>query len=259
MLRPSVAIIAEAADSRTVRRHMVPAAIVITALVLVRPAVAASNEPLPDAGLTVLHLSESADRAIRRDRLRAQLRVETAGANAKQVQADLNRRMASVLDRVKTVAGIKPETGGYSVYEERQQNVPTRWRGSQAVILLDRDSAELLTIVGDLQNDGLVVSSLAYELSPEMARGVQDDLTGEALKRLSDRAERIAADLRLNIVRYRDIRVGNVNGDRPIPMRAMTMAAPPPGAPPVAEAGDTTVQVSVDADIVLGPGDDKGP
>jgi uncharacterized protein YggE len=105
----------------------------------------------------------------------------------------------------------------------------------------------------------LAVSSLAFELSPEAARGAQDDLTSEALKRLSDRAERIAADLRLNVVRYRDVRIGNVSGERPIPIRAMAMAAAAPAPPPVAEAGDTTVQVSVDADIVLGPGDDKGP
>lgn len=259
MHRSGVAMIPEAMASPAIRRRMLRAVLALGASVIAHPAGAGSTEPSPDAGFTVLHLSESADRAVRRDRLRAQLRVETTGATPKQVQADVNRRMASALDRVKSVAGIKPETGGYSVYEERQQNVPTRWHGSQGLILLDRDFAELLTIVGDLQNDGLAVSSLAFELTPEAARGVQNDLTSEALKRLSDRAERIAADLRLNIMRYRDIRVGNVSGDRPIPIRAMTMAAAAPAPPPVAEAGDTTVQLSVDADIVLGPGDDKGP
>jgi uncharacterized protein len=259
MHRSGVAIIPAVMDSSAIRRRMLRAVLVVSAFVIARPAGAAPPEPSPDAGSTVLHLSESADRAIRRDRLRAQLRVETTGANAKQVQADLNRRMASALERVKPVGGIKAETGSYSVYEERQQNVPTRWHGSQGLSLLDRDFAELLTVVGELQNDGLAVSSLAFELSPEAARGAQDDLTSEALKRLSDRAERIAADLRLNVVRYRDVRIGNVSGERPIPIRAMTMAAAAPAPPPVAEAGDTTVQVSVDADIVLGPGDDKGP
>ncbi len=61
-------------------------------------------------------------------------------------------------------------------------------------------------------------------------------------------------------MRYRDIKVSNVGGDRPIPIRAMAMSA---GAaqspPPVAEAGDAIVQISVDAEVVLGPSDDKGP
>jgi predicted secreted protein len=234
------------------------ATLAVATLIVALPASAAPQDS--DQGLTVLHLSESADRSIRRDRLRAQLRVEATGNSAKQVQAEINRRMTSALEKVKAVAGIKPETGGYSVYEERQQNVASRWRGNQGLNLLDRDFPELLAIVGDLQNDGFVVSSLSFELLPETARGAQDDLTTEALKRLGDRAERIAADLRLAILRYRDIKVSNVSGDRPIPIRAMTMAAgPAQSASPVAEAGDTIVQVSVDAEVVLGPGDDKGP
>jgi predicted secreted protein len=233
----------------------------VAASLLAMPALAAPPPPPPaDDGLTVLHLSESADRSIRRDRLRVHLRVETTAANAKLVQADINKRMASALGKVKAVAGVKPETGGYSVYEERQQNVPSRWRGSQSLTLLDQDFAELLTLVGDLQNDGLAVSSLAFELSPETARAAQDELTNEALNRLRERAERIAVDLHLSFQRYRDIRVGNVGGDRPVPMRAMAMAADAKqAAPPVGEAGDATVQVSVDADVVLGPDDSKGP
>jgi predicted secreted protein len=231
----------------------------IAMALLLGPAAAASPPPpTADEGMTVLHLSESADRAIRRDRLRALLRVETTAANAKQVQAEINRRMTSALAKVKTVPGIKPETGSYSVYEERQQNVPVRWRGSQGLSLLDRDFAELLAVVGDLQNDGLAVSSLAFELAPETARAAQDELTSEALKRLGERADRVAAELHLSVLRYRDVRVGNVGGDRPMPLRAMAMEATH-AAPPAAEAGDAIVQITVDAEIVLGADDSKAP
>jgi predicted secreted protein len=236
------------------RRLVLGATLAVAALIIALPVSAAPQES--DQGLTVLHLSESADRAIRRDRLRAQLRVEATGSSAKQVQTEINRRMTAALEKVKAVAGIKLETGGYSVYEERQQNVASRWRGSQGLTLLDRDFSELLAIVGDLQSDGLAVSSLSFELLPETARGAQDELTTEALKRLSDRAERIAADLHLTIVRYRDIKVSNVGGDRPIRAMAMGAAQSPQ---PVAEAGDAIVQVSVDAEVVLGASDDKGP
>ncbi len=243
----------ETLRSSLARRRALAAALAVAICAGSRPSGAASSEPA-DAGLTVLHLSEAADREIRRDRLRAQLRVEVVAGNAKQVQADINRRMTSALDKVKALPGIKPQTGGYSVYEERQQNVPTRWRGNQALTLVGRDFVELLTIVGELQNDGLA-------LMPETARAAQDELTSVALKRLSERAERIAADLHLEVLRYRDIRVGNVGGDRPIP-RAMLMGGAAAGAavaPPAAEAGDATVQVSVDADVILGPAEDKGP
>src|SRR5260370_3790194 len=236
-------MIREASRSSVARRRIIVAALALSICSCARPAGAASSEPPPDAGLTVLHLSESADREIRRDRLRAQLRIEATAGNAKQVQADINRRMTSALDKVKAVPGIKPETGGYSVYEERQQNVPTRWRGNQGLTLIDRDFAELLAVVRDLQNDGLAVPSLTFALMPETARAAQDELTSEALKRLDERAERVAADLHLAVLRYRDIRVGNVGGDRPMP-RAMLMGSAAAGAAaPAAEAGGAPVQV----------------
>jgi predicted secreted protein len=254
-------MITHATNSSSRPRHAVAATFALAASLFALPVLAApASPPPPDDGLTVLHLSEAADRAIRRDRLRVQLRVEATAANAKQVQAEINRRMASALTKVKAVAGIKPETGSYSVYEERQQNVPSRWRGVQSLSLLDHDFAELLTLVGDLQNDGLAVSALAFELSPEAARAAQDELTNEALNRLRERAERIAMELHLSFQRYRDVRVGNVGGERPVPLRAMAMAADAKqAAPPVGEAGDAMVQVSVDADVVLGPDESKGP
>src|SRR5258708_10321745 len=164
-------MIREAIRSSVARRRIIVAALALSICRCARRAGAASSEPPPDAGLTVLHLSESADREIRRDRLRAQLRIEATAGNAKQVQADINRRMTSALDKVKAVPGIKPETGGYAVYEERQQSVPTRWRGNQGLTLVDRDFAELLTMVGELQNDGLAVSGLNFQLMPPPARG----------------------------------------------------------------------------------------
>src|SRR4051812_14316974 len=113
-----------ATNSSSWRRQAAGVALAVAALLLAFPGAAQpASPPSADDGSTMLHLSESADRAVRRDRLRVQLRVEAAAGNAKQVQADINKRMAGALAKVKTVAGIKPETGGYSVYEERQQNV----------------------------------------------------------------------------------------------------------------------------------------
>lgn len=248
-------MIRKAIDAPRACRHVCGVALA-AALLAVAPAHAAPAEH--DEGLTVLHLSETADRAFRRDRLRAQLRVEATGNNAKQVQAEINRRVAGALERVRAIAGVKPETGGYSVYEERPPNAPARWRGSQGLTLLDRDFAELLALVGDLQNDGLVVSALAFELAPETARAAEDELTTEALKRLTQRAERIASDLHLTVTRYRDVKVGNVGGERPIIMRSMAPGAAP-ASPPVAEAGDAIVQVGVEAEVLLGPTDPHAP
>ena len=202
-----------------------------------------------DQRATVLHLSQTAERSVVRDLLRIELSAEETGADARSVQAAINRRMAAALDRARQVQGVRLETGAYNVGEERSQNAPARWRGSQTVILTGKDADQMLKLAGALQSDGLSTSSLAYEISPETVRGAQEDLTAEALAGLDHRAVSIASHMRLVVQRYRDLRVGNAEtGGRPVPrFAAMAMAAP------VAEPGEAVIRVTVEADLLLVP------
>jgi predicted secreted protein len=202
-----------------------------------------------DPQMTVLHLSQTAERSVIRDLLRIELRVEETGADARSVQAAINRRMAAALDRAKQVQGVRVETGSYNVGEERPQNGPTRWRGSQSVILTGKDADSMLKLAGVLQSDGLSTSSLTYDVAPETVRGAEEDLTAEALAELDHRAASIADRMHLAVVRFRDVRVGNAEtGGRPVPrFAAMVMAAP------VAEPGEATVRVTIEAELLLAP------
>src|SRR5207302_1369968 len=102
--------------------------------------------------MTVLHLSQTAERSVIRDLLRIELRVEETGADARAVQAAINRRMAAALDHARQVQGVRVETGSYNVGEERPQNGPTRWHGSQSVILTGKDADSMLKLAGVLQS-----------------------------------------------------------------------------------------------------------
>ena len=199
--------------------------------------------------LTVLHLSQTAERSVIRDLLRIELRVEETGADARSVQTAINRRMAAALDRARQVQGVRVETGSYNVGEERPQNGPAHWRGSQSVVLTGKDADSILKLAGALQSDGLSTSSLTYDISPETVRGAEEDLTAEALAALDHRAASIADRMHLAVVRFRDVRVGNAEtGGRPMPrLAAMAMAAP------VAEPGEATVRVTIEAELLLAP------
>jgi predicted secreted protein len=102
-----------------------------------------------------------------------------------------------------------------------------------------------------------------FELAPETARAAQDDLTTEALRRLHQRAERIAADLQMTVLRLGSVHVGNVSGNQPqypVMMRAASGVSSQAKIPdPVAEGGDARVEVSVDADVILMPSDLHAP
>jgi predicted secreted protein len=199
--------------------------------------------------MTVLHLSQTAERTVMRDLLRIELRVEATGTDAGTVQSEINRRMAAALDRARRVQGVRVETGFYNVAEERPQNGPPHWRGAQSVILTGKDAGSILKLAGALQSDGLSTSSLSYEISPETVRGAEEDLTAEALAALDHRAASLAEQMHLGVLRYRDLRVGNAEtGGRPVP-RFAAMAA----AAPVAEPGEAVIRLTVEAELVLAP------
>lgn len=226
--------------------------VVVAMLFFATPlAPAAGQSPPALNNASVLHLTDTADRNVPRDRLRAELAAESADPDAAKVQAEINRRMSAALARIKSVPDIAVEMNGYSVYQERVDKGPMRWRGSQSMTLTAKDFASLLALIGVLQQDGLVAKGLAPLLSREARQAVEDELTEAALARLQKRAERIATQLGSKIDIYRDIRVGNVN--RPVPvMRAMSLAQGPlPAPPPVAEPGEALVSVTVEADVVL--------
>ncbi len=238
-------------------RILVPA---ICAATLLIGAASAQQPPQSDPNATVLRLTETAEKMVRRDRLRAELRVEASGPDARRVQSDVNRRMSAALDRARAVSSVRPETGVSSIWEERPQNAPVRWRAVQSIILSAKDAPELLALVGELQGDGLLISSLGYELSPEAARSVEDELTQLALERLRQRAEKIAKSMGSSLARWRELRIGNTGAPPPrppVPMRA-AMSAEAFQAP-VAEPGESTVRVTVEGDAVLEPADSRPP
>jgi uncharacterized protein len=209
------------------------------------PAMAQATESSP----TVLHLSQTAERRVMRDLLHVELRVEETGSDPLALQAAVNRRMAAALQRARQVQGVEVETGNYEVNEEQPPNAPHRWRASQSLILTGKAADAVLKLAGTLQSNGLLMSSMTYEVSPETVRGAEEDLTAEALAGLAQRASSIADRVHLSVLRYQDLRVGNAEtGGQPVPrFAAMAMAAP------VAQPGEAVIRVTVSADLLLGP------
>jgi predicted secreted protein len=208
--------------------------------------------PIPNDE-SILHLSETAQRDVSRDLLRATLAAEATDPDAGKVQSAINQRMSAAMTHIKQVAGVTVETGGYSVYRETPDKQPPRWHGSQTVTLTSKDFAALLSLTGTLQQQGLVIQALAPDISREARRSVEDALTDEALTRLKQRADRIAGIAGVKLQGIRTLTVGNVNAPPPIirPMMRMAATEAAPAPPPVAEAGNATVSITATAEYTL--------
>jgi predicted secreted protein len=219
----------------------------------------AQTMPPPPSDQSILHLTETTQRDVPRDLLRATLAAESVDPDVTKVQSEINQRMAAALARAKQVTGITIETSGYSVYRDNPEPGPgkpaPRWHGSQSVTLTGKDFTALLTLAGALQQQGLVMQALTPDLSREARQAVEDSLTDEALTRLQQRAARVAAAIGTKVGGFHMVSVGNVSSPPP-PIRYMATAAPSAGLEqqaPVAEAGNATVSITVTGDITLAP------
>lgn len=226
----------------------------LTALLSGVPLVSAgaADEPQPPAAATILHLNERAERQMPRDELVLLLRVETTAKAPRDAQAEANRRMAAALDEAKKVATVSLETPSMNVFEIRESNKPPVWKATETLQLRSKDFAAALALLGKLEEQGLLVSALTFDVSRDALKGVEDALTAEALKRLRARAEAIAADMGLAVDHVRTVSIGDAGEPGPRPLSyARTLAVASPA--PAAEAGEAPVSVDVNAEIWLMP------
>jgi predicted secreted protein len=218
---------------------------VLASLFLGAPAIAQDK--------VVLQLGESAERVVVQDRIRAHLRVELGGGDPRALQGQVNQKMAAALDRAKAVAAVKAETQGYFVYEDKTLRRGQRWWGSQSLTLTSFESGALLALVGQLQEDGLLVQGLGYELAPETRRRIERELVPDAIQRIKDTAATVAKSLDLPKVEIVKVRLGE-SPSVPVPRfggAVMAMAERAAVAPPVAEPGEATVTVRIEAEVAL--------
>lgn len=222
-------------------------------LALVLPLLAAAPAIAQDK--VSLQLGETAERMVVQDRIRANLRIELGGSDPRALQGQVNQKMAAALDRAKSVAAVKAETQGYFVYEDKTLKRGQRWWGSQNLTLTSFESGALLALVGQLQEDGLVVSGLGYELAPETRRKIERELVPEAIGRIKEAAAVVARSLDLPKVDIVRVRLGETQS-APMPRGfaapMLAMAADRAQiAPPVAEPGETQVVIRIEAEVAL--------
>ncbi len=199
---------------------------------------------------TILHLSDTETVTVHPDELVVRLRAEAAAPTAAAAQQAVNAAISAALERVRQVAGVTESTEAYTAW---QATDPQRWEASQTLLLRGADGAALLQLTGDLQQAGLAISSLSWQLSPTEFRSQQDKALQLALTNLRGRAEQAAGLLGLRFVEFQRV---NIAAPQPLPiaprmMMATAMSAAP--TPPSAEPEEFRVSATAEADALLVP------
>jgi uncharacterized protein YggE len=109
----------------------------------------------------------------------------------------------------------------------------------------------LLDLIGRLQQQGFLMASLDWQLSPALRRKAYAEATTIALKALQDQAASAATTLGLHVDHLKDVQL-QPREPRPIrPMMAMAARASAPAPQTTAAPEDVTAEVS--AEVVLRP------
>jgi predicted secreted protein len=210
-----------------------------------------------DAPATVLHISATAERQLRQDRLTIDLLAEARGEDAERAQADLNRLMAGAVARAKAIPSVHTETLGYSASQIANRDATlVQWRAVQTLRLTATDGGEsgldALRLAGQLQHSGLALVSMRTDVAPGKVKDLKEEIAAEALKLLQAKAQSYAKALGLVFVGFSSIHVGD--GPGPTGPRLMAAGGVVSSATaPAAEPGDAVVQVTADGDAMLEP------
>jgi predicted secreted protein len=200
---------------------------------------------------TILHLSVTATVTAMPDELVAQMTASADAPTAGAAQQSVNRMVEVALGAARPLAAVTASTTAYSVWHETDPK--DVWHASQGIALRSRDGGRLLTLVGTLQQDGLAVGDLGWQLSPAAAEKTYEQAIGRAVDLLTARADMVAGLLHLTMQAFRSVTVGEDEGAQPQPMgimRAMAMA-PAAAPPPSARADVVTVSATVSGDARL--------
>ena len=203
------------------------------------------------ASETVLSLTVAAQVSVPPDELTATVRASATATSAAAAQAAVNRAAAAAIAAARAVPGVSVASAGYATWQMPPGSPAAgHWQASQTLALRSADAPALLRLVGTLQDRGLALGGLNWQLSPAAREAAEAKALQRAIARLRKRAETAAGLLGLRFVRFRSVHLGPQ--PQPFP-RPMALGAAMAATPPVAPAAPIDVSNSVSADAVLVP------
>jgi predicted secreted protein len=221
----------------------------LVAVVFASPTLAQPQPGVP-ALQPVVTVSASASATVATDRLQAWLRAEVESADPAAAASQVNATMAKALAHAKAVPSVKASTAGYSTQQVSERPKPLRWRVAQTMMLEGADFATMAALLTKLQDeDGMLVSGMAFSLSTDARRRAEEGLTQEALRGWQERAQRAAQGLGFGGWHPGHVTVQTAEPPHVFPMMRADMAAA--RAPVQLEPGTVEVSVTVSGDAVL--------
>ena len=208
---------------------------------------------------TYFNLSVVESTQVEQDLLIASLRYDVESESPKLVQDKINQTMKKALAIAEKKSMLDISTERYSVYKYSKQvkdksNIKEIWKGSQTIIIKGKATEDILVLSGELQEMGLVMNDLHYELSVEKYEETRASMTEKAVNKLLFQAKKMA-----DIIGAKKIKILNIGieGDnrsqepQQALMRSAAINSSETITAPVSSPGKTDVKLTIFGSVSL--------
>ncbi|MCA9505686.1 MAG: SIMPL domain-containing protein [Spirochaetaceae bacterium] len=193
-------------------------------------------------------------REIANDWVTARLSVVAEGQQPAAVAAAVNEAMARATTQAKRVADVDVRSGAYVTHPVYDDGRIVRWRAQQELRLESGNVDRLARLIGDLQSDAVLLSSIDFSVRRETREALEDELIEEALAAFRARAGLVAKGMGSKSWSLVELSVGGSHGAPPrvamdyAETRMLSKAAAPA---PVLEAGTSELRMQVSGTVEL--------
>jgi uncharacterized protein YggE len=202
-----------------------------------------------DPGPPSLHLSATETSEIAPDKLMATISAMATKARALTAQQQVNALVAKIKALNDKAKGIKTAFQGYTVNFIDEK--PPHGIAQQAVEVRGVNGDDVLNMVGQLQGEGLSITSLGWQVSQDRAQKAQRAATIEALHKLREEANDAASALGVEVDRFQHVDLSEEPRVVPFMRGGMQMAAKVAMPTPVSTPEEQAITATVTADVLL--------
>jgi predicted secreted protein len=201
-----------------------------------------------DDAATLLNITAHAEREVANDLMTVHLSAELRAAEVATAAAEVNRIMRAALDRLEGVDGVDARSLSYTtfpVYDHEQSRTEAiAWQVSQVLEVTGKEFELLTELAGELQNLGLAITQIQFNLSPETRSSHRGELLVEAIGDWQRIAREMAAVIGGSHVTPKELTLHDDGFPGPRPMHAMARMDES-FAGPALEPGRSTLRVTV--------------
>ncbi len=196
-------------------------------------------------------LNVSATEEVRADTIIGNLGLKLQGKDSSQIVDEVNTRIGKAMQALQEFKKIDTETLNYNtrpIYQNGRHS--GLYEVSQSIRIKSQDFEQFTQAVQKLQAI-IDLQSVSYQLSKQARSESEDRLTRVAIQRFTQRAKQISKDFGFSDYRIVNVNIGGNPQYRAQNQRMSMMSEDKAGAPPVFQAGEQDISVSVNGMIEM--------